>query len=105
MATEIDLELIKDCARQNQLWFTNHAVKRMLERVISDTEVQEAIIQGEIIERYPEDKYGPSCLIYGKTRAMRPLHIQCSTSPRVRVVTVYEPDPHEWIDRRIRRKP
>jgi hypothetical protein len=105
MVIEIDLELIKDYARQNQLWFTNHAVLRMLERVISDVEVQEAIINGEIIEDYPEDKYGPSCLIYGKTQAMRPLHIQCSAPPRVRIITVYEPDPHEWVDQCIRREP
>lgn len=24
-----------------------------------------AILSGEVIEEYPKDKYGPSCLIYG----------------------------------------
>lgn len=100
----IDIEQIKDCAQQYQLLFTNHAVRRMLERAISDVEVQQAIVNGEVIEDYPEDKYGPSCLIYGRTQARRPLHVQCSAPPRVRIITVYEPDPHEWIDRRVRRK-
>lgn len=64
MTINIDLELIKNCARQHQLRFTNHAVRRMLERAISDTEIQEAIVNGEVIEDYPADKYGPSCLIW-----------------------------------------
>ncbi len=95
MITTADLTLIQQCVRKGQLWFTNHAVKRMLERAISDDEVREVILNGEIIEDYPQDKYGPSCLIYGKTRAMRPLHVQCSAPPRVRVITVYPPNPVE----------
>lgn len=100
----IDIEQIKDCARQHQLLFTNHAIRRMLERAISDVEVQEAIVNGEVIEDYPADKYGPSCLIYGRTQARRSLHVQCSAPPRVRIITVYQPDPYEWIDHRVRRK-
>ncbi|MEG4054235.1 MULTISPECIES: DUF4258 domain-containing protein [unclassified Microcoleus] len=33
---------------------------------------------GEVIEEYPDDKYSPSCLIFGLTIANRPLHVQCS---------------------------
>lgn len=67
--------------------------------------MREAIAAGEVIEDYPDDKYGPSCLIYGKTRAQRPLHVQCSypSRPLVRVITLYEPDPEKWIDNRTRR--
>jgi len=35
----------------------------MLKRNISDLEVVEAILNGEVIEDYPLDKYGPSCLV------------------------------------------
>ena len=62
----------------------------------------EAIVNGAIIEAYPEDKYGPSCLILGKTRPGRPLHVQCSLPPTVWIITLYEPDPTEWTDFRIR---
>lgn len=61
-------------------------------------------MSGEIIEEYPDDKYGPSCLLYGQTSADRPLHVLCSVPPRVRIITVYEPDPDEWLDNRVRRK-
>ena len=42
-----------------------HAFERSLERAISPDEIKSAILTGEIIEDYPKDKYGPSCLICG----------------------------------------
>jgi len=82
---------------------SDHAIKRMIQRSIERFEIEQAIVNGEIIEEYPQDKYSPSCLIYGQTDAGRNLHVQVSLPPRVVVVTTYEPDPEEWIDWRIRR--
>jgi len=85
---------------QNQFEFSKHAADRMILRHIAVSEVREAIHNGAVIEDYPQDKYSPSCLILGFTNNGRPLHIQCSYPIRtlVKVVTVYEPDPDEWID-------
>ena len=60
---------------------------------------------GEVIEDYPGDKYGPSCLVFGLTRANRPIHVQCSYPERVvvKVITIYEHSNEDWIDYRIRR--
>ena len=60
---------------------------------------------GEIIEEYPDDKYGPSCLLYGETKEGEILHIQCSIEP-VWIVTVYDPTlmPEEWDDSYKRRR-
>lgn len=57
--------------------------------------VRDVVANAEIIEDYPNDKYGPSCLILGFTSAQRPLPIQCSYPSRalVKIITVYEPDP------------
>lgn len=65
--------------------------------------VEEAILSGEIIEEYPDDKYSPSGLIYGKTENGRDLHVQISLPPTVVVITTYEPDSAEWINGKIRR--
>jgi len=70
------------------------------------TEVEQAISnRSEVIEDYPDDKYGPSCLILGFTTAGRPLHLQCSypSRPLIKIVTLYEPDPALWIQFRIRK--
>ena len=89
-----------------QFEFSKHAVDQSIIRRISVQELREAIASGEIIEDYPEDKYGPSCLIYGRTRADRPLHVQCSypSRTRVKIITVYKPDPARWIDFKQRRR-
>lgn len=89
--------------RSGDYTFTDHAVKRMIKRDILRHEVEEAIFQGEVIEEYPDDKYSPSCLLYGKTNDGRDLHIQVSTPPSVVIITAYEPDKEEWINCRIRR--
>ena len=90
--------------RENRFEFSKHAVDRMILRHITVAEVREAIHGGEVIEDYPDDKYGPSCLILGFTDQDPPLHVQCSYPIRtlVKVVTVYEPDPDEWLDFKVR---
>ena len=88
-----------------QFEFSKHAVDQSLIRRISVQELREAIANGEIIEEYPEDKYGPSLLVLGFTQAGRPLHIQCSypSRPLVKIITLYQPDPSLWTDFRVRR--
>jgi hypothetical protein len=94
---------IQDKIRKGKYRFSDHAVKRMIKRSIDRREIEEAILGGEIIEEYPDDKFFPSCLIYGKTRKGRDLHVQISLPPVVVVITTYEPDPKEWIGCKIRR--
>jgi len=80
--------------------FTRHALRRVVERNISESEIRQAAKNGHIIEDYLDDKYSPSCLILGFTQAGRPLHIQVSyaETEKVRIITLYEPDPEEWIE-------
>jgi hypothetical protein len=99
------IEEIRTKIQVGQFEFSKHAVDQSILRQISVQELREAIANGEIIEDYPEDKYGPSCLILGFTQAGRPLHVQCSypSRPLAKIVTLYEPDPSQWIDFRVRR--
>lgn len=75
----------------------------MIKRSINRSEIEDAVMTGEIIEEYPDDKYSPCCLIYGRTRDGRDLHVQPSLPPSVIIITAYEPDESEWIDCRVRR--
>jgi hypothetical protein len=89
----------------DEVEFTKHAAVRSLTRQIAVREIREAIAAGEVIEDYPNDKYGPSSLVFGRTNMDRPLHIQCSDPKQgvLKIVTVYEPDPEEWIAFKQRR--
>jgi hypothetical protein len=100
------LDDIRERIAARQYEFSKHAVDQTIMRGISVAELEEAMSnRSEVIEDYPEDKYGPSCLVLGFTTGDRPLHIQCSypSRPIIKIVTVYEPDPDLWIDLRIRK--
>jgi len=100
------LEDIRAKILSRQFEFSKHAVDQSIIRDIAVAEVEQAISSRcQVIEDYPEDKYGPSCLILGFTDAGRPLHIQCSypTRPLIKIITLYQPDPNLWIDYRIRK--
>lgn len=101
----VDVEQIREKFSRNDFEFSKHSTDQTILRSIRVDEIREAIRDGAAIEDYPDDKYGPSCLILGFTRMGRPLHIHCSYPSRrlIKIITVYEPDNEEWIDYRIRR--
>ena len=85
--------------------FSEHAFQRCVLRNIGQDEIAEVMALAEIIEEYPNDKYGPNYLLLGFTHHGRPLHLQVSTPlrPRLRIITAYQPDPAVWIDFLCRR--
>ena len=91
-----DYDALKQAFRDKTYTLTNHASDRAVLREIDNFEIEEAVIAGEVIEDYPDDKYGPSCLILGKTKAGRNLHVQVSYPPVVKVITAYEPTTAKW---------
>jgi len=99
----VEINEIRQAFTEKRFRYTKHSLEQRINRHISSEEIEQAILNGEIIEDYPSDKYGPSCLVYGKTKEGRSLHIQVAFFPIISIVTVYEPNPDEWIDNRIRR--
>ncbi|MBI2428121.1 MAG: DUF4258 domain-containing protein [Ignavibacteriales bacterium] len=99
------VEEIKQKIHDGLFEFSKHAVDQSIVRAISVQEVREVVAGAESIEDYPEDKYGPSCLIFGKTAASRPIHIQCSYPSRdlVKIITLYQPDAEHWVEFKVRR--
>lgn len=95
---------MREHVKAGQYKFSDHAVKRMMKRLISRKEIGAVLLAGEIIEEYPEDKYSPSCLVSGMTEKGRALHVLASLPPQVVIVTAYEPDPDEWIEGKTRRR-
>jgi hypothetical protein len=73
-----------------QFEFSEHAANQAIRRYIPLSEVREALLSWRMIEDYPDDKYGPSCLILGHISTGWPLHIQCSypSRPLVKIITV-----------------
>ncbi len=90
--------------------FTDHARREMDTEPLGRIHVEEVLQVlhvGEIIEMYSEDTPYPSCLIFGRTAAERPLHIVCAPVPvekRLIIITTYQPDPGRWEPDLRRRK-
>jgi hypothetical protein len=100
------IDTIKKHVKSSNYRYTIHGFERCVEREISPNEIEDVILSGEIIENYTDDKYGPTCLIYGKSKRGRVLHVHCSIDP-VWIITAYDPalNPEEWeVDYNRRRK-
>lgn len=100
------IEAIREKINQNNFELSKHAVDRSIIRNIRIVEIKEAISQGKVIEDYPDDKYGASCLIVGFTKGERPLHIQCSYPSRslIKIITIYQPSSQHWNNNFTKRK-
>ena len=88
-------------AAQIRVLFLPHALQQMLrpDRMIRRIEVRQVIEQGEVIEDYPTDTRGHSCLLLGAGIDGRPIHVVCSPKEDyLAVITAYLPDQHEWSD-------
>lgn len=103
-------ETIRHCFESDRVLYSGHARREMREEEfgpIGDQELYEAVCTGEVIESYPDDTPYPSVLLFGTTKASRPLHAVCAYAregDQVAIVTVYQPDPKRWEDHRRRKK-
>ncbi len=65
--------------------------------MISSAEVKRVIAEREVIEDYPEDVRGHSCLLLGFGDESRAIHVVCSPKEEyLAVITAYIPDPAQW---------
>lgn len=99
------LEQVQQQLEGGQFEFSRHAFRRAVERNISEQEIREAGARAEAIEDYPDDKYSPSALLLGFTVGGRSLHFQVALieADMTKIITIYEPDPNEWVEFRKRR--
>lgn len=96
-------ELRKVAQDDNSIILTDHVYQRIYEREVTPADLINVLMNGEIIEQYPDDYPHPSCLILGHSLDQRPLHIVCATGktkyaqkPAIWMITVYEPDEDKW---------
>lgn len=83
---------------KKKILFSPHAIKQMSrpDRMITTDEIKEAIFLGEIIEEYPEDQRGESCLVL-HTKQNRILHIVCAPkTDYLAIITAYLPIAEQW---------
>lgn len=91
-----------------RILFLPHAVRQMSkpDRMISTKDVRHVVEHGEVIEDYPGDERGYSCLMLGFPDG-RTVHVVCSPKDDyLAIITAYLPDSEEWEDdHKTRKKP
>jgi hypothetical protein len=101
------LSQVKNAAARRIL-FLPHALNQMNapERMISTQEIRTVIAEGVVIEDYPEDVRGHSCLLLGYGYGNRPLHVVCAPkSDYLAIITAYLPSADKWeADWQIRKE-
>ncbi len=94
-------------AAQKKLLFLPHAIRQMSrpERMITPNEVATVVSRGDLIEDYPEDPRGHSCLLLGFGDANRAVHVVCSPKDDyLAIITAYLPEPAQWSEDFRRRR-
>ena len=88
----------KFCADGKILW-TAHALERLQERDISVEDVKNCIMNGEVIEEYPNDFPNPSALIFGCALDGKILHVVCGIDENfLYLITAYVPTTEKFFD-------
>lgn len=99
MSDILTLRFIRSRIRAKQYRLTRHATIIRLERGITIAELEQVLLNGAVIEHYPDAQPYPSCLVLGWLISGDPLHVVCSRGslePALRIVTVYEPGDDLW---------
>jgi hypothetical protein len=102
---KIDFENIRAKVQAGDYEISIHAFERMRRRGITLGDLENAIINGDIIERDSKSKPFPKCIFWGFTLLKgESIHVVCSLTPDSRVATVYFPDEDKWSRDRFRRR-
>jgi hypothetical protein len=92
------IDEIKEKVSKNEDYYTLHAE---IERKADDLtfyQIEEAILAGDILEQYPDDGRGESCLVIGFSENI-PIHIVCGKrGEKIVIITAYVPKPPKFID-------
>jgi hypothetical protein len=103
----VDIEIIRERVRDEKYLIKSHAVIHALKEGFERKHIVEAVLEGKIIEEYPDDK---RLLICGKTSLSKIsqiyLHVICEYADKVYIefITAYIPDELMWEKPPFRRR-
>ncbi len=100
----MNIEKLRKLCFDDKIQITDHAFKRCRKRSISYNDIISCIMNGIIIEEYPDDYPFPSALIL-EIKDNNPLHVVAGMSDEyLWVITAYRPDKEKWENDYKKRK-
>ena len=94
----MDLAKIQEKVGRNEYVYTDHADTERRIESLTLAQIETAILNAEVLERYPDTGRGESCLIVGFA-GETPIHVVCGwRGEKVAVITVYVPQAPHFSD-------
>ncbi len=97
MTDPLTTDWIRDRVASDQYLLTLHADEERRNEGLEIADLETVLSSGVILENYPNDPRGPSCLVYGETQGIA-VHVVCgrNRSGWLVIITVYSPGPSKW---------
>jgi hypothetical protein len=93
----LDIAWIRDRVMEGEYYISRHGDQERQNENLTVSEVEAALLNGRILEHYPDTGRGESCLVVGFTRTGVPIHAVCGRrGDWAVVVTVYVPKPPKF---------
>lgn len=105
MSTRLTIALIRQSAATGAYELSLHADEERLDENLTVAELEDVLRSAELLEDYPNDPRGHSCLALGYVGG-RPVHVVCGLTKQDKVIliTVYVPAMPKWSDERTRNR-
>ena len=101
---ELNITALRKAVSENRYRITTHAKQRMGQRKVSDRDVTQVIVAGDVIEEHAHALPFPKALFMKHFKG-EPLYVSCAFDGRYAyIVTVHWYDPNLWLDPWTRRK-
>jgi len=97
------LQIAKEKAKTGKIELSDHAADEAFDEAITVKDIRQALSHNkktQVLEPYPDDPRGPSCLFVGPAEDGRWIHVVAGGFARERliIITVYRPEPPKWKD-------
>jgi hypothetical protein len=93
----LQFEWIIHCVKHNLYFYSRHGDQERQNDNLLISEVEEALLNGKILEMYKDTGRGRSCLVAGFTDEGKPIHIICGKrGAQLVIITVYIPKPPKF---------
>jgi hypothetical protein len=101
----LTIEFITQSAARSDYELSLHADEERLAEGLTLAQVEDALQSAEVLEDYPNDPRGRSCLVLGHASG-RPVHVVCGLTRQGKliVITIYLPTMPKWKDERTRNR-
>jgi hypothetical protein len=93
----ITLDILRNLCKDETILMTQHVYNRCRERGIRYVDIENAVMNGEIVEQYPDDFPYPSCLALGASVDGHFIHVVCGVGEgKLWIITAYYPNLGKW---------